>query len=192
MQRTEEEWESVVDKTFYCWQFSNAVETMDGKHISLFHPKGSGSEYYNYKGFFSLLILPLVDYDYKFMFIDVGCQRRISNKCVYNNSSLSNTIENNLLDLPPPHPLPISEDPEWILDHETECFSFMIVADDVFPLKLQIMKSYSHTNLDDKKLLFNYRASKYWRVKKNAFGICHAALDCSYLEHVCHQKLQSI
>ena len=123
MQRTEEEWESEVDKTFYCWQFSNAVEAMDEKHISLFHPKGSGSEYYNYKGFFSLLILPLVDYDYKFMFTDVGCQRRISNKCVYNNSSLSNAIENNLLDLPPPHPLPISDDPEWVPDHETECFS---------------------------------------------------------------------
>ena len=93
---------------------------MDGKHISVFHPKGIGSEYCNYKGFFSLVILALVDYDYKFMFIDVGCQGRISDGGVYNNSSLSNAIENNLLDLPTPHPLPISEDPEWMHDHETE------------------------------------------------------------------------
>ena len=57
-------------------------------------------------------MLALVDYDYKFMFIDVGCQGRISDGGVYNNVSLSNAIENNLLDLPPPRPLPISEDPE--------------------------------------------------------------------------------
>ena len=71
MPRTEEEWKSVADKTFDCWQFPNTVGAMDGKHISLFHPKGSGSEYYNYKGFFSLVMLALVDYDYKFMFVDV-------------------------------------------------------------------------------------------------------------------------
>ena len=53
------------------------------------------------------------------MFIDIGCQGRISDGGVYNNSSLSNAIENNLLDLPPPRPLPISENPEWIHDPET-------------------------------------------------------------------------
>ena len=54
-------------------------------------------------------MLALVDYDYKFMFIDVGCQgRRIIDGGGYNNSSLSNAFENNLLDLPPPRPLPIS------------------------------------------------------------------------------------
>ena len=113
----------------------------------------------------------LVDYDYKFMFIDVECQGRISDGGVYNNSSLGNTIENDLLDLPPRRSLPISEDPEWIHDHETECFPFMIVAADAFPQKPQIMKPYSHRNLDDKKLLFNYRVQRYRRVTENAFGI---------------------
>ena len=50
-----------------------------------------------------------------------------------------------------------------------ECFPFMIAAKNAFPLKPQIMKSYSHRNLDDKKLLFNYRASRYRRVTENAF-----------------------
>ena len=68
----------------------------------------------------SLVMFALVDYDYKFMFIDVECQGRISDGGVYNNSSLGNTIENDLLDLPPRRSLPISEDPEWIHDHETE------------------------------------------------------------------------
>ena len=92
-----------------------------------------------------------VDYHYKFMFIDVGCQRRISDGGVYNNSSLSNATENNLLDLPPPRPLPISEDPEWVHDYETERFPVVIVVDDAFPLKSQIIKPYSHRNLTFRK-----------------------------------------
>ena len=65
-----------------------------------FTQKGTSSEYYNYKGFISYVMLAIVDYYHKFMFIDVGCQGRISDGGVYNNSSLSNAIENNLLDLP--------------------------------------------------------------------------------------------
>ena len=57
-----------------------------------------------------------------------------------------------------------------------ECFPFMIAAKNAFPLKPQIMKSYSDKNLDDKKLLFNYRASRYGRVTENAFGI----LSCRF------------
>ena len=92
-----------------------------------------------------------VDYHYKFMFIDVGCQGRISDGGVYNNSSLSNANENNLLDLPPPRPLPISEDLEWVHDYETERFPVVIVVDDAFPLKPQIIKPYSHRNLTFRK-----------------------------------------
>ena len=144
---------------------------MDGKHISFFDTKGSSSEYYSYKRFFTLVMLALVDYDYKFMFFDVRCQGKSSDGGFYNNTSLSNVIENKLLDLPPPRQLPFSEDPEWIHDYETECWPFMIVAKDTLPLKPQIMKPYSHRNLDDKKLLFNYRASRYRKVTENAFRI---------------------
>ena len=35
-------------------------------------PPGSGSMYYNNKSFFSLVLMPLVDADYMFVWIDVG------------------------------------------------------------------------------------------------------------------------
>ena len=64
----------------------------DGKHIALFHPKASGSEFYNYKGFHSVILLVLVDYDNKFIYIDVWCQGRIRDRGVYNNSTLKEAI----------------------------------------------------------------------------------------------------
>ena len=111
--------------------------------------------------------------------IDVGCQGRISDGGVYNNSSLSNAIENNLLDLPPPRPLPFSEDNEWIHDHETECFPFIIVADDAFPLKPQIMKPYSHRNLDDKSFCLITEHQIIEGLQRMHLVSCHADVVCS-------------
>ena len=47
-------------------------------------PKDSEKLYYNYKGFFSIVLLALVDADYKFMWTDVGA----SDCGVYNHSEL--------------------------------------------------------------------------------------------------------
>ena len=83
---TIEEWEIIEHETRHLWQFPNCIGAADGKHIAIIHPSNSGSEFYNYKGFFSIVLLVIVDYDYKFIFADVGCQRRISDGGVYRNS----------------------------------------------------------------------------------------------------------
>lgn len=44
------------------WQFPNAYVAIDGKQVSLFHPHSGASEYY--KGFYSLLFMAIVAYDY--------------------------------------------------------------------------------------------------------------------------------
>ena len=40
--------------------------------------KNKGSDYCNHKAFFSIVILAIVDYDHKFLYVDVGCQDCIS------------------------------------------------------------------------------------------------------------------
>ena len=75
---------------------------MDGKHIVIKQPKNLGSYYFNYKDTFRVVLLVLVDANYKFIYIDVGCNGRISDGSVYRNSSLSKAIENCLQGKPPP------------------------------------------------------------------------------------------
>ena len=104
--------------------------------------------------------MALVDYDYKFFYIDVGCQGRISHGGVYNNSTLKGAILNNSFKLPPPKPLPILEDADIVWDNDTP-IPFMSVADDAFPLSENIMKPYPQRNLDDVKRIFCFHLSHF-------------------------------
>ena len=70
-----------------CWQLPNCIGAADGKHIRILHPKISESEFFNYKSFYSIVLLAVVDADYKFLFADVGYQGRISDGGVLKNSS---------------------------------------------------------------------------------------------------------
>ena len=72
-----EEWEIINHETRRLWNFSNCLGAANRKHIAIIHPSNSGSEFYNYKGFFSIVLLAIVDYNYKFIFADVGCQGTI-------------------------------------------------------------------------------------------------------------------
>lgn len=54
------------------WNFPNALGCLDGKHVRVRCPNKSGSLYYNYKDFFSIVLMALVGPTYKFMAVDIG------------------------------------------------------------------------------------------------------------------------
>ena len=67
-----EEWKKVEEKLRTRWNASHTVGAIDRKYIAMKKPKKSDSDYYNYKGFFSLVHLALVDTEYRFLWIDCG------------------------------------------------------------------------------------------------------------------------
>jgi hypothetical protein len=61
---------------------------MDGKHVMLQALWNSGTEYCDYKNLFSIVLFALVDANYNFMYVNVGCQGRISDGGVFKNTNM--------------------------------------------------------------------------------------------------------
>jgi hypothetical protein len=100
------EWTDVTDQFDKQWNFPHCLGSMDGKYIILQSPIKSGTEYYNYKSFFSIVLFALVDANYNFIYANVGCQGRISDGGVFKNCDLYKKMVNNSLDIPQALPLP--------------------------------------------------------------------------------------
>ena len=75
------------------WNFPNCVGAIDGKHIAIQCPAKSGSDYYNYKQFFSIVLMVVCDSKYRFTLIDVGAYGREGDKQVYGTSEISKSLE---------------------------------------------------------------------------------------------------
>ena len=139
----------------------NAVGALDGKHIAIKKPKKSGSEYFNYKGYFSLVLLALVDANYKFLWVNVGASGSSSDAQIFNRSKLKRRIENGTMGLPPPEPLgPGGPD-----------LHYFLLGDDAFALMPWLVKPYSRRQLTREERIANYRISRGRRVVENSFGI---------------------
>lgn len=69
---TPKEWKDVADAFSEKWNFHHCCGAIDGKHVRIQAPPRSGGRYYNYKGYHSIIMLALVDANYKFLYVDVG------------------------------------------------------------------------------------------------------------------------
>ena len=64
--QTAADWRQITDDWMKRWNFPHYIGAIDGKHIACKCPAHSGSDYHNYKGFFSIILLAVVNSDYKF------------------------------------------------------------------------------------------------------------------------------
>ncbi|VVC38715.1 Harbinger transposase-derived nuclease domain,Endonuclease/exonuclease/phosphatase [Cinara cedri] len=154
-----DEWKEIENKFSQRWNFPRCVGAIDGKHVIIKRPPCSGSTYFNYKKTYSIILFAMIDADYCFTFIDVGGNGRASDSVIFRDSTLNIAMESNTLGIP---------------DHA------VIIGDDSFPLRTNLLKPYSKTGLSDMEKIFNYRLSRARRVVENAFGILHCRKPVMY------------
>lgn len=69
---TKQQFTKISEEFYRKWNFPNVLGCIDGKHVRIRCPNRTGSLYYNYKDFFSIVLLALVDANGKFIGIDIG------------------------------------------------------------------------------------------------------------------------
>ena len=142
-----EDWKKIEERFRNRWNIPHVVGALDGKHIAIENPKKSGDEYLNYKGYFSLVVLALVDADYNFLWVNTGASGSSSDAQIFNHSKLKRRIENRTLGLPPPEPLrPGGSD-----------LHYFLLGDDDFSLMPWLVKPYSRHQLTREERITNYR-----------------------------------
>jgi len=80
---TQEHWLKIAETFLSVTNFPNCIGAIDGKHIRIVKPAHSGSLYYNYKHFFSTVLLAICDANYCFIAVDIGDYGKNSSKIQY-------------------------------------------------------------------------------------------------------------
>lgn len=155
-----QDFEKIMQEFETKWDFPMCVGSIDRKHVRIRSPGHSGSQFINYKGFFSVVLMAVVDANYQFILVDIGSSGSNSDGGVLKNSNLGKKLINNSFSFPAPRILPSGKS-----------LPPVIVADDAFPLKCYMLKPYPTKTTTAEESIFNYRLSRARMVVENAFGI---------------------
>jgi len=70
--------------------------------VSIKKPAQSGSLYCNYKQFFSIVLMALVDANYRFFYVEASFNGASSDSGVFDMTDLKEALEDGTIGLPPP------------------------------------------------------------------------------------------
>lgn len=142
------------------WQFPHCIGAVDGKHVRVRAPDKSGSLFFNYKHYFSVVMLAVVSANYEFLFLDVGAEGCSADGGIWRDCAFKLALEDGTIELPPPSPLP-GGDPDVLLP-------YVLVGDDAFPLSHYMLKPHSKRDLTVDQRIFNYRLSRARKRVRNS------------------------
>ena len=163
---TVEMWTKVAQEYERKWQFYNCLGAVDGKHIAIRKPLLTGSSFFNYKQYFSIVLMATVDANYRFTTVDVGSMGRFSDGSIFANSPLGTAVHNGSLQFPEPQPLP----------GQNAASPYVFIGDEAFPLTTNLMRPYPKARVTGsyENKVFNYRLSRARQTVESAFGILAA------------------
>ncbi|KAJ8868216.1 hypothetical protein PR048_032025 [Dryococelus australis] len=165
---TKEEWLNRPNQYYRLWNFLHCIGSMEGKHVSLQRPIHTRSYHFNYKVFFSTVLVAFVDANYSFTYVSVGCQGRLSDGGAFAQSTLKQLLEDSSLNIPNNICLPERNFPA----------RYVLLADDAFPLKSFIMGTAEHAEL--LKMLSAYCLSYSESFENHSYSNLKTLKDASY------------
>ncbi|KAL2096954.1 hypothetical protein ACEWY4_006161 [Coilia grayii] len=160
---TKQDWKCIAQGFLERWNFPNCLGSIDGKHVVIQAPPNSGSLFHNYKGAYSIVLLAVVDADYRFRVIDVGGYGCNSDGGTLANSVFGQALQDGTLDLPEDSPIVAAEG--------YGSLPYAFVGDEAFPLRRNLLRPFPGRQLPRDKRIFNYRLSRARLTVECAFGI---------------------
>ena len=158
---TKEEWKEIAKDFEEKWQIPNCGGAMDGKHIRIWAPPHTGAQYFNYKNFYSIVLMALVNANYEFIFVDAGKNGRISDGGILQYTRFYQLLIEEKLQLPERHEC-------------KENMNFVFIGDEAFAIHKHILKPLPQRNLNYENRIYNYRLSRGRNVVENVFGLIAA------------------
>lgn len=71
------DWGNIADEFENRWNFPNCLGDMDGKHVEITPPPGSGSYFYNYKGYHSQVSFGVSNANYELEYFNFGVNGQV-------------------------------------------------------------------------------------------------------------------
>lgn len=153
---SEERWKEISNEFLRYTNFPNCIGAVDGKHIRIVQPSGTGSLYHNYKHFFSTILLAVCDANYCFLYVDVGSYGKSNDSTIFKESMFYKHVSEEKFNIPASKPITVSDNTS---------LPYIFLGDDAFGLSKNIMCPYVGKQLPHVKKVFNFRLSRARRYK---------------------------
>lgn len=155
------------------WGFPQCAGAIDGTHIGIMAPSESPGDYYNRKGFYSIILQGVVDHRLRFWDINVGWPGRVHDARVFSNSTLFECGQSGTL-----------------FPNATERFGevdvpIVILGDAAYPLLPWLIKPYTPNNITPAQAAFNYHLSRARMTVERAFGRLKGRWRCLLKRYDC-------
>ncbi|XP_051164908.1 uncharacterized protein LOC127283849 [Leptopilina boulardi] len=148
--KSNDDWKTIAENYEKRWNFPHCVGALDGKHIRIIKPPYSGSVFYNYKKFFSFVLMAMCDSNYKFTWVDVGDYGSLSDSSVFSATGFAQELESGRYRFPTGKSLPGTN----------KVIPYYIIGDAGFGLKPYLMRPYSQKFIKShREENFNFRMS---------------------------------
>ena len=143
------------------WQFPYAYCAIDGSYLPIKCPNDGAEamkQFYNFKNFYSVILLALVDAKYRFIWVSNGAPGNTHDSTYFQSTSLWDSITKGKVL------------PSQVQNIDNLEIPPLILGDGAFPLRSWITKPHGDAILLEEKRYFNYRLSRARMVTEGAFG----------------------